>query len=380
VSVVLDRPRGVLPPVTVASPWWPEVEPVVEAVRDRFGLDVVVLRLLHGAGSDVSYLAELTAGDAARWLSPWPAEVTDDERRLPYARPGGPAADLDWAARHVSLAGAPVQVRTWNLSSIWRLPTASGPVWLKHVPPFFAHEPLVLAVIAAVAPVPPVLAGEPGRMLLADVPGHDCYDPTDGQREAMIDTLVDLQVWSAPRTADLLQLGLPDWRAGAFPLLAADVVERDAPAGDAAVLRRLVAALPGRFAVLGECGLPDVLVHGDFHPGNVRWSGGGPVLLDWGDSGVGHPLFDLPAFLEQAGDAADRLRQRCLRRWSDAMPGSAPARAAAVIAPIAALRQAVIYRRFLDGIEASEHVYHRDDVPRWLGRAARLAASHPFRE
>ena len=70
---MLDRPRGVLPPVTVASPWWPEVEPVVAAVRERFGLDVVVLRLLHGAGVDVTYLAELAGGDPSPWLSPWPA-------------------------------------------------------------------------------------------------------------------------------------------------------------------------------------------------------------------------------------------------------------------------------------------------------------------
>ena len=378
-TVVLDRPRGVLPPVTVASAWWPDVEPVVAALRERFGLDVTVLRLLGGDGDDVTYLGELSEPSAsARWLSPWSGSLPDDDRRLPYARPGGPAADLAWAAGHVTLAGAPVQVKTWNLSSIWRLPTTEGTVWLKHVPGFFAHEPLVLAALGPDAPVPRLVAGELGRSLLADVPGHDCWAATETQRAAMVDALVDVQRWSQPRLGDLLPLGLPDWRAEPFLLLAADVVGRDAPADDAGVLHRLVDDLPARFAALAECGLPDVLVHGDFHPGNVRWSGDAPVFLDWGDCGVGHPLLDLPAFLERAGEATERLRRRWLRRWSAAVPGSDPARAAALIAPLAALRQAIIYRGFLDGIEASEHVYHRADVPLWLGRAARLAAANPF--
>ena len=46
-----------------------------------------------------------------------------------------------------------------------------------------------------------------------------------------------------------------------------------------------------------------------------------------------------------------------------------------LLAPVAALRQAVIYRGFLDHIEPSEHPYHRRDPARWLRRAARLAAA-----
>ena len=138
-------------------------------------------------------------------------------------------------------------------------------------------------------------------------------------------------------------------------------------------LHHLVDDLPARFAALAACGLPDVLVHGDFHPGNVRWSGAGPVLLDWGDCGIGHPLLDFPAFLHRAGSSVPVVRERWLRRWGAAWPGSDPERAAAVIEPLAALRQAIIYRGFLDGIEATEHVYHRDDVATWLREAARLA-------
>jgi hypothetical protein len=58
--------------------------------------------------------------------------------------------------------------------------------------------------------------------------------------------------------------------------------------------------------------------------------------------------------------------------WKKAVPGSDPARAAVLLAPIAAARQAVIYRMFLDNIEPSEHVYHATDPLLWLTRTAEL--------
>ena len=65
-----------------------------------------MLRLLHGAGrSDVTYLAELAGGDPSPWLSPWAGALPDDALRLPYARPGGPAADLAWASGFVAADG-----------------------------------------------------------------------------------------------------------------------------------------------------------------------------------------------------------------------------------------------------------------------------------
>ena len=54
------------------------------------------------------------------------------------------------------------------------------------------------------------------------------------------------------------------------------------------------------------------------------------------------------------------------------MPGSDPDRAARLLVPVAAVRQAVIYRHFLDNIEVSEQAYHRADVPDWLGRTAEI--------
>ena len=114
-------------------------------------------------------------------------------------------------------------------------------------------------------------------------------------------------------------------------------------------------------------------MHGDFRPGNVRGERRKLTLLDWADSGIGHPLLDQSAFLERLpAEAVLSVTALWARRWLDLFPGSNPTRAAALIAPIAAARHAVIYRRFLDNIEPSEHPYHRSDPVRWLGRAVAL--------
>ena len=96
-------------------------------------------------------------------------------------------------------------------------------------------------------------------------------------------------------------------------------------------------------------------------------------MLDWEDSGVGHPLLDQPAFLDAIpGACVGAVRAHWLQQWSAAVPGSDPARASVPLAPIAAARQAVIYGNFLDNIEPSEQVYHRADPAKWLNRTAAL--------
>ena len=152
---------------------------------------------------------------------------------------------------------------------------------------------------------------------------------------------------------------------GPFVRAATDVIERHVVTSMPALLDEL----PARFAELATCGLDDGLVHGDFFPGNVRWTDDGPVLLDWGDCGVGHPLLDMTAFLDRAADDPRRLADHWIDRWTEHVPDSDPRRASALIAPIGALRNAIVYQNFLDGIEETERVYHRDDVPIALTRA-----------
>ena len=138
-------------------------------------------------------------------------------------------------------------------------------------------------------------------------------------------------------------------------------------------LDRFVDGLPARMAAVDACGVPTTFVHGDFHPGNVRGDGTSLTLLDWGDCGLGNPLLDLPAFLEVSPPShVGRIRDAWTGAWLRRVPSSDPARAAELLAPVAAARQALIYATFLANIEPAERRYHDVDVPRWLKRAAQL--------
>ena len=379
---------GRLEPFPVDTPWWQDAGPVVAGARTRFGLDVTILRLLDtelpaAHGGAVTYLAEaaqaaVLAASGALDLQAWDVELTEDPRRQPYARPGGPAADLAWADAVLAglgrvRSGPAEQVRTWNLSSLWRLPTSDRAAWLKVVPSFFEHEAALIEHLHGES-VPVLLGRDAGRMLLVDIPGEDRYDAAGPELLEMIDGLVDLQARWRGRIEELIGLGVPDWRGKALVQAVTEVTERAGPLlmpADRAMLEAFVAVLPERLARIEACGLPDSLIHGDFHPGNVRGVPGRLVLLDWGDSSIGHPLLDQPAFLSRI-DPTDvpAVRDRWHHAWREALPGSDPARASTLLAPVAAARQAVIFQRFLDSIEPSEHPYHRADVPDWLRRTA----------
>jgi hypothetical protein len=373
---------GSLPPVPVATPWWQDIAPVVEAVMARHGIEITVLRLLQAAepappGGEVTYLAE-TGGTIA--ADAWDGVLDEHPLRLPWARPGGPALDLAWATDALARAGlaidaAPIQVRTWNLSSLWRLRAGGRTFWLKVTPPFMDHEGAVLEALTG-GPVPSLIAHDGARILAPEIPGEDCYEARGPVLSRMVDLLVGLQSHWLGRTDALLALGLNDWRPKSLAKAIGVTFERNADdldRPDRDDLSRFVDLIDRRFEAVTACGVPDSLVHGDFSPGNLRFDGTTLTLLDWGDCGVGCPLLDQAAFLDRvpAEDIA-ALKARWHAAWSRAAPGSDPARASDLLAPIAMLRQAVIYQGFLDGIEPSEHPYHRADPADRLRRAADL--------
>ena len=162
---------------------------------------------------------------------------------------------------------------------------------------------------------------------MADIPGDDRYDATGEELLDMVDALVAIQRAWAGRTEELLALGLPDWRSPFLSTAIADVIDRTADqltVGERATLDGFLADLAARLAAVEDCGLPDTLVHGDFAPGNVRGDGrtAPMTLLDWGDSTVGQPLLDRPAFLDRtpAGEAAT-IRAHWEARLACVVPG-----------------------------------------------------------
>jgi hypothetical protein len=379
---------GALPPFVAPSPWWADAQPVTEHVGDLLGTAATVLRLVDvvGGHSPASGLATyhveldaLPAQDPA-WLlvesDVLAAIAAPHPARAAYANPGGPAADLRWADAALDDLGRPragraVQVKTWNLSCVHRIPTAEGPVWLKVVNPWQSPESVVLAAVAAVDPglVTPMVAADAaaGRTLVEHAPGEDCWSPDQGLVEAAVDRWFGVQraLATEPERRRLLDAGLPDWSLARMPerLRAALLEPPDAlPRDQRMLLADVVADLPARLAALAEARLPDTLVHGDFQGYNWRSDGAALTIMDWSDASISHPALDIVGLLARL---STERRAATLDRWAglwrDAVPGCDPYAAVELVEPLQPLQSGLLYQHFLDHIEPSERRYHEGD-------------------
>ncbi len=281
--------------------------------------------------------------------------------------------------RGIRRLGLPEQVRTWNLSSVWRLPVEGQAVWLKVVPPFFAHEGPLLERLQGGA-VPTLLAQQEGRMLLAQVPGEDLYEPPRQVLLEMVTLLVGLQREWIDRTDELLAMGLPDWCAPSLIAAMRRLMERvgaqlsgRGPRDACHLCRRPGRPIRGR----GQLRPPRYARAWRLPSGKPPRRRNEPRPHGLGDSGVGHPLLDEPAFLDRVSSKdVPVVREHWHHEWRAALPGSDPDRASRLLAPIAAARHAVIYQLFLENIEPSECPYHQADPTDWLQRTAALVRSN----
>ena len=374
---------GALPPFDVERPYWQEMADVVLGAQERYGVTLEVLRLLtteqaRPHGGAVSYLAEVT-GPAPSGLEPIdPSAVPPAEQshqlRAAYAQPGGPARSLAWARAIVGPVTA-VQQRTWNLSAIWRLGGARQTYWLKQLPSFYPHEAEALSWLGQAVPelVPRVLGlGTEGRELLADVPGYDLYLADLRTRLTIVERAHRFQLRSGEAVDHLVERGLPDRRGAAMTewirSSLADWVDGHQAAG-------LLDTLDERMTAIADCGVPDALAHGDAHPGNVRGDGDQLVFLDWSDSFVGHPGFDVLGLVDGTAIPDEEvILEAWAAGWRRDVPGCAPRRAAELLRPVAYLRAAAVYAELVANIEPTERPYHSFDVPAMLNAALAAAA------
>ena len=386
------RVLGALPETVLEVGWWPEAWPLVDAARRQHGLDVTVLRLLDApdvpvpAHGRVAYLATTAGEPPPRVLQPLPTDdplrllaEEDHPRRAPWARPGGVEATLHRADSELAAAGRPRtgparQVKTWNLSSVLTLPTGDGTVWCKSVPGPLAHEGRLLSALAELCPglAPPLLAAwaEPAgasTVLLREVLGEPLWEAPAPLLERLVVRWVDAQAAMAAHLGVLAAAGVPDRRPE--PLLGVVValagrpdVRADLASAELDTLDRLVGAMPGLLSELAGSGLPDTLVHGDLHPGNWVGDDEQQMLIDWGDSVLGCPAFDAHTMVQRVAPASrPAVVESWAAAWSRHCPDADPLRALELARPVAALRAAAVYRRFLDAIERTERRYHDRD-------------------
>ncbi len=332
-------------------PQWHNMVNVERGMRERFGLDVAVLRGLppqHTLGTDDFSFVYETEPAPADWTPPagsrwvgyddlgqfrltgrglpsvvgrWFGEADDQEalaRRPPWYRVGWRDQALSWideqlARRGLTLLATPEQTRLRERSAEFRIQTSGGSLRFKAVPDAFAYEGPMMQELGRLAPgqVPEVLAYDASRrwMLLTDGSGSPLVEVPDPEQWAdALRRYAELQIICIPRVKVFRSLGVP-FRpvhdlAGQVNDLLQDSALYDAPRrfvpdqhgtlvetlSDHEIdrLRALAPSILGDIRTLARStAVPLTLNHGNLAPHYFD----GNVLSDWSDASITHPFF-----------------------------------------------------------------------------------------
>jgi len=280
-------------------------------------------------------------------------------KRPPWARPGWLAQASGWVAEHAPIRGRPKLVRQWPLSAVYRFDSDEGPVFLKAVFSLFAPEPAVSQALAREHPgdVPEVVAidVERGWILMRELVAKSARGE---QAVEGVRTAARIQRAWEQRENELGSLGCR--RRGLQELAT------EAPA---------LAPLCDRLAAYG---IPESIVHGDLHHGNMLIVGDRTAVIDWSDAAIGHPFLDLAPVLWIGEKHQDALSKAYVEAWSDFASRDDLLTAAAIAEVLGCVYQAISYRAINNAFEPADRWLFSDSYGEWLDRAADLGkALHP---
>jgi hypothetical protein len=267
-------------------------------------------------------------------------------------RPRDIADAHDWTHEACASLGitviAPIeQVHVQPWSTVFRVPTSDGAVYLKCCGPTQAHEPRLTALLHREFPglVTAVLALHPTRpwMLVAEG-GKKLGEVYSGDEllrawREVLPRCAALQRAITSRVNEIIGFGTPDRRAASL-LAGFDEVIANEPAisghrsdrltaDERHALRAARPRLAEALGALATPGIDDTLNHDDLHQNNVLVRDGSMVIFDWGDACVSHPFLTLAVTLRfaaqktrRAADSAEilALRDAYLEPWSDRAP------------------------------------------------------------
>ena len=387
---------------------------VLRAVRSAWNLDAVVLETHlppapDGSSDDHVALAVIDEPDpswtapagtrwdqpprelpervgprAASWLGEWETGAEPPPLRPRWARPGWHARATAWIRAALEEGGRPAageieMRRLWGISAIARVATAGGgTAWFKAVFPQFAVEVAITRFLEAAIPdaVPHVIAadGDAGWLLLDAVGAEPVGSAaTDDQLAAAIRRLVQIQASMAGREEELRALGVADRPlrrlADDFAAAMDDPAEIEGPDVAPERLATVVDWVRRQSDWLDAVGLPETLVHGDFHVFNVIERHGEPVIIDWSDPAISHPLLDVGPWFGHPMAPGDPGRSWAA--WLDALSSIGPVDAVRGererVFGLASAFQLVSYAAIVRGLEPANRYQLSDGVRDFWG-------------
>ncbi len=340
---------------------WLDIEDLPAILRESTGLEALIFRTAYRWAKDdemtLLYVLEArtaTLPPGARWLAldalsalAYPeAEVLRTLLREEAGLEPIPALRPAWAKRGWldevktwleselnrlgrTPVGEPEQVKHWSLSAVLRQKTDGGEVYFKAMMnPHFATEPPITQKLAELFPhlTPEVLALDEERawLLLEPLHGEELSEASLEFKCEAVRRHARLQLASVAHKAALLAAGCADRSLAKLkekvPRLLRESLERERLTVEER--EKLLALEPELLVQLDELaayGLPETLLHGDLHFGNVNHDGARITFFDWTDACFSHPFFDLTNLgaYDRAPEEWLALRDAYLGPWSE---------------------------------------------------------------
>jgi len=399
------------------------VGPLNRALRREMDIEVTTLRYLgRFQASDTGRptlvyemewhnrdwfpLTALRWVDRARWealehiaeekpfLETWFAEAESGclpPQRAPWAIRGWHDEAVGWISDETRRLGRPLagrveQERCWGISTVLRAPAAGGDLYFKASGAVFHAEPAVTKALEEIAPgrVPAVLAIDPARawMLMADYRGR----PLTGTVETApwaeaLREYARLQVTCGEHEARLRAAGIASRPLRDLPAAFAELARNDEalmvgrPAGltpeQASEMRALVPWVEDACERLARAGIPETLLHGDLHAGNLALTGRGPVFYDWSDAAWSHPFLDLVPFFAEGfegpgTDQAGLIRDAYLEPWTGYASPDVLHEAFDLAQAVGCAYHAVSYWTIVESLEPASRCELSNGVPWYL--------------
>ncbi len=200
------------------------------------------------------------------------------------------------------------KVKSWELSCIFRVPASCGDIYFKvaSTSPLFANEAVLIEALAKLfsdrIPTQVAIDRERSFMLLKDV-GQDLRNNSDPRVwETILRVYGEMQIAAVKDVDSLLAAQCLDRRLDKLAtqidrLLSDCEVNFDLDKTEIARLYDRAASLKAMCNTLASYSVPQTLVHGDLHPGNIAQAQGKYRFFDWTDGCISHPFFDLVTLL-----------------------------------------------------------------------------------
>lgn len=327
-------------------------------------------------------------------LKLWFAEINKDKiARVPWAEPGWFQSAAAWIVLQLNTLGLIAntsieQIKTWEISCLLKGSTAGENIYFKAVSTAFGNEASKTYLLAQIYPecMPNLLAVDTEKqwILMQEFAGKHLEKIADISKwEKALSLFASMQIQAIERVDELLEFGFYDRRLDQLisqiePLFADTCVlllEQNQGLSEAELetLRCLIPQLKAMCDRLAACGIPQTLVHGDFHCQNVVLTDRGYIYFDWSDAAIAHPFFDIIYFLQEyenklpkVTDVQVRLRNAYLEPWRVYLPMKRLIHIFEKAQPLTLLSRAIVDYQVIGNMEDEAKQIWQQVIPYWL--------------